>query len=143
MHNETKGIITHRHSPSKSSFHPLPTALPTSRMWKIPTTATRLAKYAWLCDYTAKTSLTRLRQDCEKNGEKADGLKSVDLKIAFFKSFCDTGVCPSPAAVSQSYSCVICQCLCLCMVSYLFSDDLPRLVLNNNLGGKSISCLVF
>lgn len=73
-------------------------------------------KYAWLCYDTDKTSLIKLWQNCENNGEKTDGLKRIDLKTAFFKGFCDTGICPSPVAISQSCYSVIRQCLCLCVV---------------------------
>lgn len=43
---------------------------------------------AWLSNYTDKTSLIQqLWQNCENDGEKADGLKSIDLKTAFLQGF--------------------------------------------------------
>lgn len=66
------------------------------------------------------------------------GLK-MDLRTAFFQGFCNTGLCQSLIKVEQSYCSVI--CLCLCMVSYLFSDGVPYLVLSK-IEGENIYILL-
>lgn len=84
------------------------------------------------CNYTDKTSLIQLWQNCENNGDEADGFQRVVLKIAFWKGFVAL-VSGSPSCSGSLAVLLLCK-MPLPLHGFVSVVVAPRLVFGNSFG---------